>query len=191
MEKTKMETTFQGNSRMSEHMMHAKLSFGMIWGSVGGAVGMLVVDLILMGTLFTVGLPPLICFSTVGNTAARFFSILGIEMLGGVPMGVATHYLVGPVLGAIFGAAVAQVGALRVGTLKKCVVLAVLYGEIVSQPLFALMPILLKMGASETLLWFVGSITMHFIWGIVLGVVVRNGLQSTIGASPRQFGVQL
>jgi hypothetical protein len=92
-------------------------------------------------------------------------------------MGVATHYIVGPALGVIFGAAAAQVSARRVSTLKKCVLLGVIYAEIVSQPLFALMPLLLKMTASETLFWFVGSLAMHFIWGIVLGIFVSHGLR--------------
>ncbi len=177
-----METTLQGNSQARGHINLAALARGMAWGLVGGLLGMLVVDLLLMGALSTVGLSPLTCFSTVGNTVRRFFSILGIELAGGFPLGVATHYLVGPVLGAIFGAAVAQVSALRAGTLKKRVVLAVVYGEVVSQPLFAMMPLLLKMTASETLVWFVGSIVMHFIWGIVLGLIVSHGLQLAHGA---------
>ena len=108
-----METTLQGNSQASRHVVHANLARGMGWGLTGGLFGMLAVDLLLMGALSIVGLSPLTCFSAVGNTVARFFSILGIDMAGGFPLGVATHYLVGPVLGVIFGAAVARVGALR------------------------------------------------------------------------------
>ena len=173
-----MEITHQSNSQTKGFTIHARLARGMGWGLIGGLVGMLVVDLILMGMLSIAGLSPLVCFSTVGNTARSFFSLLGIDILGGVPAGVATHYLVGPFLGAIFGAALARVGAHRVGTLKRCVILAVVYAEIVSQPLFAMMPILLKMTSSETLLWFVGSLAMHFIWGIVLGIFASHGLRS-------------
>jgi len=129
-------------------------------------------DFALMGALSAVGMPALTCFSIVGNTAARFFSILGIEMAGGVPLGVATHYLIGPLVGAIYGAAVAQVDALRVDTLKKGIVLAVLYVEILSQPILATTPILLRMTVPETLQWFGGSFVMHLMWGIVLGAVV-------------------
>ncbi len=172
-----MVTTLQGNSRAKGRNTHIMLVSVIVWGLVGGLIGMLVVDLMLMGTLFIAGLSPLACFSTVGNTVARFFAILGVEIAGGVPVGVATHYLVGPVLGAIFGAVVAQAGAHRADSLKKCVLLAVLYGEAVSQPLFAMIPLLLKMGTSETLLWFVGSLVMHFIWGIVLGAIVSHGLR--------------
>ena len=60
-------------------------------------------------------------------------------------MGMATHYLVGPLIGAIFGLLVARVKALRVNTLKKSILLGILYVEILSQPLLATTPILLKM----------------------------------------------
>lgn len=172
-----METTLQGSSQARGYITHATLAKGMGWGLVGGLIGTLVMDLILMGALSAVGLQALSCFSIVGDTGARFFSILGIEMAGGVPLGVATHYSVGPVVGAIFGAVVAQVHALRVDTLKKCVVLAVLYVQVLSQPMLALTPILLKTTAADTLQWFGGSFVMHFIWGVVLGVIVSYGLR--------------
>lgn len=138
-----------------------------------------------MGALSAVGLPALTCFSIVGNTVARFFSILGIEITGGAPLGAATHYLIGPLIGAIFGAAVAQIKALRGGTQKKDIVFAVLYVEILSQPILAMTPILLKMTAPETLQWFGGSFVMHLMWGIVLGVVVSYGLRLAAPANHR------
>lgn len=177
-----MEITLQRNFWVKGPTNPAARARGMAWGLIGGLVGMLVVDLILMSALSMAGLSPLVCFSTVGNTTARFFSILGINMISGAPMGVATHYLVGPALGAIFGAALVQVNVQRVSTPMKRVVLAVLYAEAVSQPLFATMPILLKMTASEALIWFVGSLVMHFIWGIVLGLFVSRGLRLSYAA---------
>ena len=172
-----MEITPQGNSRARGHITHVTLARGMGWGLIGGLVGTMVMDLVLMGALSAVGLPALTCFSIVGNTAARFFSRLGTEMAGGVPLGVAAHYLIGPVVGAIFGAAAVQIDALRLDTLKKVVVLAVLYIEILSQPILAMTPILLKMTAPKTLKWFGGSFVMHLIWGVVVGVVVSYGLR--------------
>jgi hypothetical protein len=108
-------------------------------------------------------------------------------MAGGVPLGAAAHYLVGPVVGAIFGAAVAQADALRGGILNKSLVLAVLYVEILGQPILATTPILLKMTTPETLQWFGVSfvIVMHLVYGIVLGVVVRYGLRSATAARQR------
>ena len=54
--------------------------------------------------------------------------------------------------------------------------LAVVYVEILSQPILATTLILLKMTAPETLQWFSVSFGMHFIWGVVLGATVSRGL---------------
>lgn len=178
-----MDITLQGSSQAKGHITKATPAQGMGWGLIGGLAGTLVMDLILMGALSAAGLPALACFTIVGNTAARFFSILGIQMAGGVLPGVATHYLVGPVVGAIFGLAVAQVDALRVDTLKKGIVLAVLYVEILAQPMLAMTPILLKMTADEMLLWFGGSFGMHFLFGVVLGAIVSYGLRSATASN--------
>ena len=91
-------------------------------------------------------------------------------------LGAVTYHLLGPVLSAIYGLAVSQIGALQGATLKKNVVYAVLYAEVVSQLILMAMPILLKMPASETVLWFAGSFVMHLTWGIVLGFVLHYGL---------------
>lgn len=177
-----MDITLLDSSQAKGHRTRVSLAKGMGWGLVGGLAGTLVMDLILMGALSAAGLPALTCFSIVGNTVARFLSILGIEVAGGVPLGVATHYLVGPVVGAIFGAAVAgatvaRVDALRVDTPKRGIVLAVLYVEILAQPILATTPMLLKMTAAETLMWFGGSFVMHFVFGVVLGAIVSYGLR--------------
>lgn len=152
------------------------LARGTGWGLIGGLVATLVMDLVLVGVLSVAGLPSLLCFSIVGDTAASFFAIMGVEMGGGIPLGIATHYLIGPSIGALFGAAVAKVDALRVDTLKKGVVLAVLYVEILSQPLLVTTPILLKMTTPETFQWFGVSFLMHLIAGAVLGLVICYGL---------------
>jgi hypothetical protein len=166
-----MENTLQSNWRAKGQITHVTLAKGMGWGLMGGLVGTMVMDLLLMA---------LTCFSIVGNTASRFFSMIGIEMAGSALVGAAVHYLIGPVVGAIFGAAVTQVNALRVYSLKKGIVLAVLYIEILSQPILATTPILLKMTAPETLQWYTISFVMHLILGIVLGVVVSQGLRLSV-----------
>ena len=176
-----MQVTLQGNPRARVQTAHVTLARGIGWGLIGGLAGTLVMDLILMGALSVAGLPALTCFSIVGNTVARFFSMLGIEMVGGVPLGAAAHYLIGPLVGAIFGTAVTRVAALWVDTLKKGIVLAILYVEILSQPILATTPILLKMTAHETLQWFSVSFVMHFILAVVLGVSVSYGLRLAKG----------
>jgi hypothetical protein len=167
------------------HMSNIALTRGMVWGLIGGFVGTIVMDLVLIGMLSAAGLPAVISFSTIGDTAAGFFALIGIEIAGGVPLGAAVHYLLGLVLGAIFGTAVAQVDALRVDATKKGVVLAVLYIEVLSQPILATSPVILKMTASETLQWFGVSAVMHLIWGVVLGVVVSHGSRLATAAKHR------
>ncbi len=167
----------QQSSLAGAQMPHTTLAKGMKWGSLGGLAGTMVMDLVLMGTFLSVGLPVFTCFSIVGDTVARFFSMLGIETAGGIPTGAIAHYLVGPVVGVIFGGLVTQVEALRIDTLKKSILVAVLYVEILSQPILATAPLLLKMTAAETWQWFGGSFVMHLVLAIVLGVVVHCGLR--------------
>jgi NhaP-type Na+/H+ or K+/H+ antiporter len=64
-----------------------------------------------------------------------------------------------------------------VHTLKKSLLLGILYVEILSQPLLATTPILLKMTTPATLQWYAGSFVMHMIAGAVLGAVVGRGLR--------------
>jgi len=177
-----MREELQHDLRAAGRTSNVMLARGVVLGLVGGLVGTIVMDLVLIGTLSAVGLPAVVSFSTIGDTAAGFFALLGIDMAGGFPLGAAMHYLLGLVLGAIFGAGVSQVDALRADTMKKGVVLAVVYIEVVSQPILAASPILLKMTASETLLWFGVSAVMHLIWGAVLGAVVGYGLRVATAA---------
>jgi len=171
-----MEKTFQLNLQARKHITCISLARGLGWGLLGGFVGTLIMDLVLIGVLFAVGVPPLVCFSIVGDTAAHLFSILSMEMAGGVQLGAAAHYLIGPLLGASFGAGMALIDPLRIFSPKKVVILAVVFVEILSQPILALTPILLKMSAPETLRWFGDSFVMHLMWGLVLGIVVSRRL---------------
>jgi len=167
----------QGWSLAEGHALRVPLAKGVAWGLIAGLTGTMVMDFLLMGALLAVRYPPLLCFSIVGDTVARFFSILGLGLTAGIPTGIAAHYLIGPLVGAVFGAVVTQALTLRVDTFKKCVIFAVIYVEIVSQPILATTPILLKMTAPEVLQWYVGSFVMHLILAVVLGTVLSYGLR--------------
>jgi hypothetical protein len=171
-----MDRTLQELSIAEGHAKRAPLASGMGWGLLGGLAGTMVMDVILMGVLSAVGLPALICFSIVGDTVSSFLLKFGLQMAGGVPTGVAAHYLIGPLFGVIFGAAVAMFPAFREGSLKRSVIAAFFYVEILSQPILVMTPILLKMTANETLQWFGGAFVMHAILAVVLGVIVGYGL---------------
>jgi hypothetical protein len=187
--KVQMQAASHDHPLVRTGFSHIPFAKGIGWGLMGGLIATLVMDLILMGSLVAAGLPAFTCFSIIGDTVARVLSPHGIAPMGSFLMGVATHYLVGPLMGAMFGAAavkiiaaakstaVAKVDGLRVDSVRKMVVLAVLYAEILSQPLLAMSSILLRMTASETLQWFGGSMVMHIIWGCVLGIVWSLGLR--------------
>jgi hypothetical protein len=160
---------------MEGHVKRVPLAKGIAWGFLGGLVGTLVMDILLMGAPFRQ--PAWMCFSIVGDTVSRFLALFGTQIIGGVPTGVVTHYVVGPLFGMLFGVVVTKSPALREGTLKKVTIAAFVYVEILSQPILATTPILLKMETPATLQWFGGSFVMHLILSIVLGVIVGYGLR--------------
>ena len=138
----------------------------------------MVMDGLLMAAFLAFKLPALLCFSIVGDTVSRLFSKLGVQVAGGVPTGVIAHYLIGPLFGVLFGVIVAKFPALRVVTLKKTLLVAIVYVEILSQPILVTTPILLKMTIiPETLQWYGGSFVMHLMMAMVLGAVMWYGLR--------------
>ena len=159
---------------------------GLGWGAIGGLAGTLVMDILLMGALLALGQPAWMCFSIVGNTVSRFLAMFGAQIAGGIPTGVATHYVIGPLFGILFGAVVTIFPALREGTLKKITIAAFVYVEILSQPILATTPFLLKMKAPATLQWFGGSFIMHLILSVVLGIIVGYGLRPVPLATQRK-----
>jgi len=181
-----MERTLQNHQPMTGRIAPISFSRGLGWGLIGGLVGTAIMDLVLMGALSAFGLPALTCFSIIGNTVARFFSMQSTEIAYAIQLGVITHYLVGPLFGAIFGLLVARVKALRANTVKKSIIQAIIYIEILSQPLLATAPILLKMTVPETLQWYGGAFIMHFLMAVVLGSVVGYGLHPASLATPRK-----
>jgi hypothetical protein len=172
-----MDRTLAGTSPLTPRIAPARLLKGLGWGLIGGLAGTLVMDLLLMAALLVLGQPAMLCFSIVGDTVSSFLALAGIPLAGGIPTGVVTHYVVGPLFGILFGAAVTTIPALRAGTLRKTLIAAFLYVEILSQPILATTPILLKMKTAATLQWFGGSFVMHLILSIVLGATVWYGLR--------------
>jgi hypothetical protein len=172
-----MEKKLAVSPHRTRRLPSTSLRMGLRWGFLGGLAGTLVMDILLIGALLGLGQPVSMCFSIVGDTVASFLAMFAIQVAGGVSTGVAAHYVIGPLVGILFGAAVTKIPALREGTLKKVTMAAFVYVEILSQPILATTPILLKMNASATLQWFGGSFVMHLILSIVLGAIVGYGLQ--------------
>lgn len=177
-----MAKELQADSRSVDAAGGSVRSKGLVFGLVAGLVATVVIDLVTMGVLPLMGLPAAGGFSVIGDTAAAFFSLFGIDVAGGVPLGVVLHYLIGLALGALFGAIVTRVDALRLNSVKKGVGFGILYTEVISLPILVLPPIMLEWTAPQTAQWFGFSVFMHAIWGIVLGSVVSYGLRSATAA---------
>jgi hypothetical protein len=182
-----MEKTLQFTLHAAARNPSTPLFRGLGWGLIGGIAGTLAMDLTLIAVLAVFGAPALACFSIVGDTVAHFFSMQAVGVTGTILLGVGTHYTVGPLIGALFGLLVVQVKALRVHTWNKSLFLGILYVEVLSQPLLATTPILLKMSAGATLQWYGGSLIMHLIAGAVLGAVVGCGLRLSSPGSRRRY----
>ncbi len=170
----------QGSLMVPKPITHITPLPGMGWGLVAGLAGTLAMDLALLTGLPALGVPADTCYLTIGSTVRLFFSLLGIRLAGDVTLGVAAYHIIGPLLGAIYGLVVSQVDALQRATLKKYLIYAVLYAEVLSQLILIMVPLLLKMPAQETLLWFAGSFVVHMIWGIAMGLVTYYGWQLRI-----------
>ncbi|MCJ7497167.1 MAG: hypothetical protein MUO78_03395 [candidate division Zixibacteria bacterium] len=177
-----MEERFQHDSRAKGAMGSGARAKGLVLGLIAGLVATIVIDLIMVGVLLFLRQPAEAGFAVIGDTAAGFFSLFGIDVASGVLPGVVWHYLIGLALGVIFVAAVTRFDALRLNSMKKGVGLGIPYTEVMSIPMLVLVPIILKRTASDTARLFVFFFVMHAIWGILLGVVVTYRLRPAIAA---------
>ncbi len=155
---------------------------GLVWGLIGGLAATIVIDLLTMAVLPLMGSPADGGFSIIGDTAAGFLALFGIDLAGGVPLGLGLHYLIGLVLGVIFGAAVTRMRALRLNSMRKGLGLGILFAEVISLPIVVLPPIILQLSTSSTAQWLGFCLVMHAIWGTVLGLVVGWGVRSATQA---------
>ncbi|MEI7772960.1 MAG: hypothetical protein WCI67_23420 [Chloroflexales bacterium] len=174
-----MRAKLRYDSRAKDYVRDSTLTKAVAIGLIGGLVGTIIMDLFGVGLILAMGAPASISFAIIGDATAGFFSMLGIALAGGTPLGAVVHYLIGPVFGAIFGVAVSRIDAIRVDSLKKGVGLGILYVEVMSLPLLGAAAIILKMTASMTAQWFGISFVMHLVYGIALGLIICYGLGST------------
>jgi hypothetical protein len=151
---------------------------GLLFGVAGGFAATVVIDVVTAAVMPLMGLPATGGFSVIGDTAAGFFRMIGLKIAGGLPIGIFLHYLIGIVLGAIFGAAAIRIPAFRPASVKRGIGLGILYTEVISLPILVTPPLILGWDRSTTMQWFGFSFVMHAIWGTVLGAVVAYGLIS-------------
>ncbi len=123
------------------------------------------------------GIPVGLSFSIIGDAVAGFFSVFGISMPGGIPLGVVAYCLIGLALGPILALIVWNGRILRVTTMKKEIGLSILAVEIMSLPMLALAVIVLKLPPSGAAAWFSLSFVWHLVYGLVAGIVIAYGLR--------------
>ncbi len=123
-----------------------------------------------MGIFTLLGWPANFSFLIIGDSAAAFFSSLGIRLAGGAPLGIQLYYLIGLALGAVLGIAVVRWEPFRLYSTRKGLILSVAYVEAMSLPLLAAGALALKMDPVDALLWFCISFVMHLVYGLVMGI---------------------
>lgn len=135
-----MQKIIQNQRLAGVGLPHINIQHSIARGLIAGLAATLVMDFLLVGLLAAAGLAPLTCFSIVGETLARLFSITGLGVESIVLLGMAAHYMIGPAFGALFGAATQRFRVFGLSSLKKVVVSAVIFAEVLSQPILALPP---------------------------------------------------
>lgn len=148
------------------------LTKGLLWGLIGGLIGTIIMDLVIVGFFLIMGMPIDLIYSFIGSLAQSLFLRLGVYVPGRVLLGAFIHFLLGLALGGLFGIAVSQIKALRLVSIKKGILLGMLYIEIASQPILITAPLLTPMTTSDLVQWYGLSTTMHLIYGMVLGGIL-------------------
>lgn len=134
------------------------------FGIVGGLVGTILMDAVMMVT-----------FLLVGEPADLFFSTVGEKLGGGAVIGVAVHNAIGMTGGIVFALFVIRVPALAIDSIRKGLILGVTAGAI-TIPLGCI-PLAIWLG--EPIVEVISfSILPHLVWGTVLGCVVAQALVS-------------
>jgi hypothetical protein len=136
------------------------------------------------GIFALLGWPASTSISIIGDSAAAFFSPLGIALTGGASLGMRLYYLIGLLLGAMMGIAVVSLETLRLGSLQKRVALSILFVEVMSLPMLAAGILALKMSAASAALWLSISFVMHLVYGLVLGAVMSYAVGGAVRDSP-------
>lgn len=131
---------------------------------IGSLLGTIAMDLVMVVESVIIGMPVL-----------GFFALIGSVVGGGAPIGAVIHFLVGSLLGLLFGLAVDQIRFLRIDSVHKGTWLGLLVG-LVTIPL-GCVPFAMLVGVS--ILELVSfSFIPHLVWGAVMGVAAGYGLGS-------------
>jgi hypothetical protein len=148
------------------------------YGLLGGLVSTLVMDLVMIGLFAVSGKPLTIFFSFIGDAARALLTYFEITLSKSEPLGVLLHYFIGLSLGLLFGLITQRLRVLGGASVRKYMVVAVIYTELASMVLLIPAVLLLTMSAAETVELFAFAIVFHAVWGAVLGFFVKRSLRT-------------
>ena len=137
---------------------------GIEFGLVGGVVGTVLMDVVMVAT-----------FLMVGESWDTFFTMVGEKLGGGAVIGIALHNVVGLTGGFIFALLVLNIQSLRIESRRKGLILGIAAGAITIP--IGCIPLAIWLG--KPILTVVAfSTVLHMVWGTVLGLIVGYGLLS-------------
>ncbi len=157
-------------------MKRSTLIKGLLAGMLGGLAGNFLMYLFATSLFTLLRWPGNTSFSIIGDSAAAFMSQLGIVMEGGAPLGFRLYFLIGLLIGAVWGLGVVVLPLLRRAAFWKQVGVSILYVQVVSIPLLAAGIFALKLQVVPAATWIGFSFVLHLVFGLVLGVVTRLGV---------------
>jgi len=137
---------------------------GIEFGLVGGLLGTILMDIVMVATFLMVGEP--------GDT---FFTMVGEKFGGGAVIGIALHNVVGLTGGFVFALSVLSIQGLRIGSRRKGLILGIAAGAITIP--VGCIPLAIWLG-EPILLVIAFSALPHMVWGTVLGLTMGYGLLS-------------
>lgn len=159
----------------------------MIVGMLGGLLGDIVMQLLGVGIFALIGFRLDTSFVTIGDSAASFFTKVGLPMAGGAPFGLLVNILVSLGLGGLWGLLVAISERLRRAATGKALLYAILYVEAMSIPMLLAGSMALGMELKLALLWAGISALMHVVFGSVLAGFVRLSMRTARFQQPPAY----
>jgi hypothetical protein len=143
---------------VSFRIFHRGVGFGIL----GGLVGTILMDIVMVLT-----------FLIAGQPADTFFSMVGEKFGYGTLVGIVVHNLVGITGGIVFSLLVLNIKALRIDSMRKGLLLGIGAGA-VTIPLGC---IPLAIWLDQPILVVIAfSLLPHLVWGTVVGWTVAYGL---------------
>jgi hypothetical protein len=137
---------------------------GVGFGILGGLLGTVLMDIVMVLT-----------FLIAGQPADTFFSMVGEKLGYGTLVGIGVHNLVGMTGGLVFSLLVLSIKALRIDSMRKGLLLGIAAGA-VTIPLGC---IPLAIWLDQPILVVIAfSLLPHLVWGTVVGWTMAYGLLS-------------